>query len=41
MGVILYILVSGVPPFDGETDKEIIDAVKKQKYTLESKLKFM
>lgn len=32
----LYILVSAVPPFDGEDDKEIIQAVRKQKYDINS-----
>ena len=33
-GVILYILITGVPPFNGETDEDILEAVKKMKYTL-------
>ena len=35
LGVILYILVTAVPPFDGDNDKEIIEAVKKGNYDLE------
>jgi calcium-dependent protein kinase len=35
LGVILYILLVGYPPFNGSDDKKIIDAVKKGKYTLE------
>jgi hypothetical protein len=38
MGVILYILVTAVPPFDGENDKEIIEAVRKMQYTFDSKI---
>lgn len=37
-GVILYILLSAVPPFDGESDKEIIEAVRKLKFDINSKL---
>ena len=36
LGVILYILVSAVPPFDGDGDKEIIAQVKKHKYDINS-----
>jgi calcium-dependent protein kinase len=32
-GVILYILVSSVPPFNGETDEDILEKVKQMKYT--------
>jgi len=34
LGVILYILLSGKPPFDGENDEEIIERVKIGKYSL-------
>ncbi len=36
LGVILYILVTAVPPFDGDDDKEIINSVKKHKYEINS-----
>lgn len=35
-GVILYILVSSVPPFNGETDEDILAKVKLMKYTFDS-----
>lgn len=35
LGVILYILLVGYPPFNGSDDKKIIDAVKKGKFTLD------
>lgn len=34
-GVILYILLCGYPPFNGQTDKKIIEAVLFGEYTLE------
>ena len=36
LGVILYILVSGVPPFNGKNPTEILKAVKSQQYSLKS-----
>ena len=35
IGVIMYILLCGYPPFNGANDKQIIEAVLKGKFTLE------
>ena len=34
VGVIMFILLSGKPPFDGNDDNEITDAVKIAKYSM-------
>ena len=38
LGVMLYIMVTGIPPFDGENEKEILEKVKNLDYTLDSTL---
>jgi calcium-dependent protein kinase len=40
-GVILYILVTAAPPFDGENDRQIMENVKKMQYSLDSKYMFI
>jgi len=40
-GVILYILVTAAPPFDGDNDKEIMESVKKMEFTFNSTIYFM
>ena len=37
-GVLLYILLSGSPPFDGEDDEQILEQVAKGIYKLEGKV---
>jgi len=37
LGVILYIMLSGYPPFNGNTDMKIIEKVKKCAYNFDSK----
>ena len=37
LGVILYIMLSGMPPFYGDNDKEIIDMIKKGEFSFDRK----
>ena len=34
IGVILYVLLAGYPPFEGDTDDDIIEKVKEGKYSM-------
>lgn len=36
-GVMLYILLTALPPFDGDDDKDIINNVKKLNYSFDRK----
>jgi len=36
LGVVLYVLLSGFPPFSGDNDLEIMKAVKKAEYNFDS-----
>jgi calcium-dependent protein kinase len=38
VGVILYMLIAGRPPFDGHTDQEIVKAILNGKYDLDSEV---
>lgn len=38
IGVLLYILLSGAPPFDGEDDAAIIEKIRIGKYNMDGKI---
>jgi len=38
LGVITYILLSGIPPFNGTSDSEIMAAIKKGKFNFSNKV---
>jgi len=35
VGIILYLMLGGYPPFDGDTEEEIFKSIKKQSYSFE------
>jgi calcium-dependent protein kinase len=37
LGVILYVLITGTAPFDGETEQDVLDAIANYKYSLNGK----
>ena len=39
VGVLLYILATAAPPFDGQNDKEIMENAKKMEFSLTSNIK--
>merc|ERR1719453_471275 len=38
VGVIIYVLLSGMVPFDGEDDSQVLESVKKGKFTYEDEV---